>query len=86
MFSLEPGGLFAWLLAGLIAGWLAGVLLRGEGFGCIGNMLLGVIGAFLGQLVLVLLGFRGSVGFIGTVAVGTLGAVILVGIANIARR
>ena len=86
MFDLHPGGLFAWVLVGLLAGWVAGRLTRGEGFGCFGDIVLGLIGAFLGQLVLEIVGFRGSVGFFGSVAVATFGAVVLVVVANLVRR
>lgn len=86
MFALEPGGLIAWIVVGIVAGWVAGTLTRGSGFGCFTNVVIGLLGAFIGQLVLELLDFRGSVGFLGSIAVATLGAVILVAIANLARR
>jgi uncharacterized membrane protein YeaQ/YmgE (transglycosylase-associated protein family) len=86
LFALEPGGLFAWILVGLLAGWIAGTLTRGVGFGCITNMVIGLIGAFIGQVILELLGFRGTVGFLGSIAVATIGAVLLVAVANLVRR
>jgi uncharacterized membrane protein YeaQ/YmgE (transglycosylase-associated protein family) len=86
MFVLEPGGLFAWIAVGILAGWIAGILTRGTGFGCITNVIIGLVGAFIGQLILELLNFRGSVGFLGSIAVATFGAVVLVTIANLARR
>jgi uncharacterized membrane protein YeaQ/YmgE (transglycosylase-associated protein family) len=86
LFTLEPGGLFAWIIVGILAGWIAGVVTRGTGFGCIANVIIGLIGAFIGQLILELLNFRGSVGFLGSIAVATFGAVVLVTIANLARR
>lgn len=86
MFTLEPGGLFAWIVVGILAGWIAGIISRGTGFGCIANVIIGLVGAFIGQLILELLNFRGSVGFLGSIAVATFGAVILVTIANLARR
>lgn len=86
MFDLNPGGLFAWVLVGILAGWIAGSLTRGEGFGCFGNMVVGLIGAFIGQLILELLGVHASVGFLGSIAVATIGAILLVLVANLARR
>lgn len=86
MFTLEPGGLFAWIVVGILAGWIAGIVTRGTGFGCIANVIIGLVGAFIGQLILELLNFRGSVGFLGSIAVATFGAVVLVTIANLARR
>ena len=43
-----PNSLFSWLILGLLAGWLAGKLVRGAGFGCIGDIVLGLIGSVLG--------------------------------------
>ena len=49
--ALEPGGLIAWLVVGLIAGWLAGQFMRGGGYGVVGDIIIGVIGAFIGGFV-----------------------------------
>ena len=45
---LDPGGLIAWLIVGLVAGWLAGQLMKGGGYGLIGDIILGIIGALVG--------------------------------------
>jgi uncharacterized membrane protein YeaQ/YmgE (transglycosylase-associated protein family) len=45
--SLHPGGVIAWLIVGLIAGWLAGKVMRGHGYGIIGDIVVGLIGAFI---------------------------------------
>ena len=84
--DLDPGGLLSWLLVGLLAGWIAGSLVRGAGFGCLGNTVIGVVGAFLGGLIFTSIGITGTAGFLGSVAVATLGAVILIAIANLGRR
>jgi uncharacterized membrane protein YeaQ/YmgE (transglycosylase-associated protein family) len=86
MGNLNPGGFFAWVLVGLLAGWIAGQLTRGHGFGCFGNVVIGFLGALIGGLLFSALGVHGAVNFVGSVAVATLGAVILLAIANIARR
>ena len=44
-------GLFSWIVVGLIAGWLAGQIMRGRGFGCIGNIVIGLIGGVIGGYV-----------------------------------
>lgn len=84
--DLDPGGIFAWLIVGLLAGWIAGTVTRGQGFGCITNVIIGVIGAFIGGIILGILNVNGQAGFLGSVAIATLGAVILLAIANLARR
>jgi uncharacterized membrane protein YeaQ/YmgE (transglycosylase-associated protein family) len=75
-------GLIGWLLIGLIAGWLAGKLARGRGFGCITDIVLGIVGSFLGGWIFVKLEIFGG-GFWYSLAAATLGAVILVSIAHL---
>lgn len=77
-----PRGIIAWLFLGLVAGWLAGKLARGRGFGCITDIILGLIGSFIGGWVFTKLGIFGG-GFLFSLAAATLGAVILVAIAHI---
>jgi uncharacterized membrane protein YeaQ/YmgE (transglycosylase-associated protein family) len=77
-----PRTLIGWLLVGLIAGWLAGKVSRGRGFGCIANVILGLVGAVLGGWIFTQLGIlRG--GFLYSLAAATLGAVVLVSIARL---
>jgi uncharacterized membrane protein YeaQ/YmgE (transglycosylase-associated protein family) len=77
--------LLYWLLIGLIAGWLAGKISRGQGFGCLTDIILGLIGAFLGGWIFMQLGILGR-GFIYSLAAATLGAVILVAIVRLFAR
>ncbi|HLQ31137.1 MAG TPA: GlsB/YeaQ/YmgE family stress response membrane protein [Chloroflexota bacterium] len=74
---LDPGGVIAWVIVGLIAGWLASVLVRGSGMGLIGDIVVGIIGAIIGGWVLTAFGIRGMEGFWGSILVALLGAVIL---------
>jgi len=74
--ALSPGGIIAWLVVGLIAGWAAGKVSRGHGFGLIGDLVVGLIGALVGGLIAGLF-IQGSIGFIGSIIVAFLGAVIL---------
>lgn len=74
-------GLFAWILIGLIAGWLTGKVTRGRGFGCIANVLLGLVGAVIGGWIFSHLGIE-AWGFIGSLAAAVVGAVVLVSIAR----
>lgn len=77
-----PNGLLAWLFLGLVAGWLAGKLSRGRGFGCITDIILGLIGAVIGGWIFTKLGIFGG-GFIYSLAAATLGAVVLVSIVHL---
>jgi len=83
---LEPGSLLGWLLVGLLGGWVAGQITRGKGFGCLGNLAIGIIGAFIGGLIFSIFDVDRTVGFVGSIAVATLGAVILLAVANLAPR
>jgi len=78
----ETHGFVSWLILGLIAGWLAGKIARGRGFGCIADIVLGIIGSFIGGWIFVKLGIFGG-GFWYSLAAATLGAVILVSIAHL---
>ena len=73
-------GLVIAVLAWMVAGMIAGHLLRGRGYGPLGDVLLGLAGGFIGSLVLGLLrlGWVGNAGLIGNVLVGVVGALILV--------
>ena len=77
-----PRGILAWILLGLVAGWLAGKLARGRGFGCITDIILGLIGSVVGGWIFTKLGIFGG-GFLYSLAAATLGAVILVAIVHI---
>ena len=77
--DLTPGGIIAWLIVGLIAGWAAGKVSRGHGFGLLGDLVVGLIGALLGGLIAGLF-IHGSVGFVGSLIIAFLGAVILLAV------
>ncbi len=78
-------GLIWFVLIGLVAGWLAGVLMKGGGFGLIGDIVVGIIGAVIGGYVFGFLGV-GTHGFIGQVFVATVGAVILIFLLRLIKR
>ena len=80
--SVSQRGLLSWIVIGLIAGWLAGKIARGAGFGCITDIILGLVGSLLGGWIFVKLGIFGG-GFLYSLAAATLGAVILVAIAHL---
>jgi uncharacterized membrane protein YeaQ/YmgE (transglycosylase-associated protein family) len=74
--------LLGWILIGLIAGWLAGKISRGEGYGCIADIVLGLIGAVLGGWIFTRLGILGG-GTIVSLAAATVGAIIIVAIVHL---
>jgi uncharacterized membrane protein YeaQ/YmgE (transglycosylase-associated protein family) len=77
-----PQSVIAWVIIGLIAGWLAGTVSRGRGFGCIADIILGMVGAIIGGWIFVKLGIFGG-GLLYSIAAATVGAVILVAIARV---
>jgi uncharacterized membrane protein YeaQ/YmgE (transglycosylase-associated protein family) len=83
IFSLYvPQSVIAWVVIGLIAGWLAGTVSRGRGFGCIADILLGLVGAILGGWIFTKLGIFGG-GLLYSIAAATIGAIVLVTIARL---
>jgi uncharacterized membrane protein YeaQ/YmgE (transglycosylase-associated protein family) len=72
-------GLIAWIIIGIVAGWLTGKLMRGAGFGMFVDMIVGLIGALVGGFLSSHLGFGGvsEHGLIGSIIIATIGAVIL---------
>jgi uncharacterized membrane protein YeaQ/YmgE (transglycosylase-associated protein family) len=76
--ELAPGGLIAWLVVGLIAGWLAGQFMKGGGYGIVGDIVVGIIGAFVGGLLFSFLMPGAAAGFWGSIVVAFIGAVILI--------
>jgi len=72
-----PGGILAWIVVGLISGWLAGVAMKGSGYGIIGDIVVGLIGSMVGGFVF---GFftHGTVYFWGSIGVSFVGACVLI--------
>ena len=77
--DLTPGGIVAWIIVGLIAGWAAGKVSRGRGFGLIGDLAVGLIGALVGGLIAGLF-VHGSTGFVGSLIIAFLGAIVLLAV------
>jgi uncharacterized membrane protein YeaQ/YmgE (transglycosylase-associated protein family) len=75
-------GLIGWILIGLIAGWLAGKISRGAGYGCVTDIILGLIGSVLGGWLFMKLGILGG-GFLTSLAAATVGAIIVVAIVHL---
>lgn len=75
-----------WIVVGAIAGWIAGELMRGHGFGLVGNIVVGIVGAFIGGLVFSALGVGPGLGLIGSLITAIIGAVILLFVVGLVRR
>ena len=74
------------LIVGMIAGWLASMLVKGGGYGLLGDMVVGVLGAFLGGFLFGTLGFAVDGGLLGSILVATVGAVILITLLRVIKR
>jgi uncharacterized membrane protein YeaQ/YmgE (transglycosylase-associated protein family) len=79
-------GIIAALIIGAVAGWLAGKIVRGAGFGLIGNIVIGIIGALLAGWLLPQLGVSLGVGWVREIVNATIGAVIILVILSLIRR
>jgi uncharacterized membrane protein YeaQ/YmgE (transglycosylase-associated protein family) len=78
---------FVWfILVGLVAGWLAGVLVKGGGFGVVGDIVVGILGALVGGFLFGVLGFSGGGGLLGSIVVATAGAVVLIFVLRLIKR
>ena len=82
---LEPQSVFAWIIIGAIAGWLAGLLVKGYGFGLIGNIVIGILGAGIAGLLAPRLGIH-TESFGGNIVASLLGALILLALVGLVRR
>jgi uncharacterized membrane protein YeaQ/YmgE (transglycosylase-associated protein family) len=82
---LSQESLLVILFVGLIAGWLAGLIVRGAGFGLIGDIAIGIIGAFIGDWLLPKLGIHLGAGVVRAVINATIGAVALLLVIRLIR-
>jgi uncharacterized membrane protein YeaQ/YmgE (transglycosylase-associated protein family) len=78
--------LFIILVVGAVAGWLAGLIVKGYGFGLLGNIVVGIVGAFVAGLILPRLGLGLGAGIAGSIIYATVGAVILLVLIRLVRR
>jgi uncharacterized membrane protein YeaQ/YmgE (transglycosylase-associated protein family) len=79
-------GFLTWIVVGLVAGWLAGQLMKGGGYGVLVDIILGILGGFLGGWLFGQLVIWPGGGMIGSIVVAFIGAVILVGITRLLKR
>jgi len=74
-----------WLIIGALAGWIAGNLMRGGGFGLLGNIVVGIVGALVGGWVFGLLGIAAG-GMLGSLITAVVGACVLLFIVSLVKR
>ncbi len=74
-----------WILVGLIAGWAAGKIMKGGGYGAAMDIVLGIVGAIVGGWLMSLLGIHAG-GFIGTIVVAIIGAVFLIWLTRLLKK
>ena len=82
---LSNEGIIVILFVGLVAGWLAGKIVRGTGFGIIGDIVVGIIGAFISSWLFPRLGFHLGTGIVSEIIYSAIGAIILLLIVRLIR-
>ncbi|WP_170434054.1 GlsB/YeaQ/YmgE family stress response membrane protein [Ruegeria arenilitoris] len=83
---MEFSSLLAMLIIGAIAGWLSGRIMKGRGFGVIGNIIVGIVGAFLAGTIFPALGFSVGGGMMSSIFFATIGAVILLFLIGLVKK
>lgn len=78
-------GLIIILVVGLVSGWLAGQIVKGTGLGIIGDLVFGILGAYIGSWLLPRLGIHLGVGILSAIVNATLGAVVLLALIKVVR-
>lgn len=80
-------GILSWIIVGGIAGWLAGLIMKGSGSGVFMNIIIGIVGAFIGGLIMNLIGNVGVTGFnLWSLLVALVGSVVLLAVVGLFRR
>ncbi len=83
---MDLNALLIFLLIGAAAGWLAGVILKGGGFGLIGNIIAGVVGSFVGGWLFKQLGISLGAGLINTILTAAIGAIVVLLVVGLIKR
>ena len=83
---MDTHGIIMWLIIGAIAGWLAGILVKGGGYGLIGDVVVGIVGAFIGGWLAGVLGLNIGGGLIASIITATVGAILLIVILRMIKR
>ena len=78
--------IFWWIIVGFVAGFLTGKIMKGAGYGVIGDIILGILGAIIGGFIMRQIGFAGQGGLIYTILVALGGAVLFTGVVRALKR
>ncbi|ADJ22809.1 Transglycosylase-associated protein [Hyphomicrobium denitrificans ATCC 51888] len=84
--DIDLQSLIIWLLIGAIAGWLAGQIMKGGGFGLVGDIIVGIVGAFIAGILFPRLGFAFGNPLVGSIIAAVVGACLLLFILRLVRR
>lgn len=85
LLAIDTTGLILFLVIGAVAGWIAGTLMKGGGFGVVGNLIVGIIGAFLGGMIFSWLGIAAG-GLLGSLVTATIGAIVLLFVVGLLKK
>jgi uncharacterized membrane protein YeaQ/YmgE (transglycosylase-associated protein family) len=80
------GALITWIIVGVIAGWLAGLIVKGGGFGFVGNLVIGIVGAVAAGYILPAIGFHLGGGLIASIIHAAIGAIIVLVVISVLKR
>lgn len=83
---MDIQAVLVWVLIGAVAGWLAGVIVKGFGLGLVGNIVVGILGAIVGGWLFPMLGISIGGGWIDRIVYATVGAVILLAVVKVLKR
>lgn len=83
---MDITALLIWLALGAVAGFIAGQIMKGGGFGIVGNIIVGILGAFLGGFIFNQLGMSAGGGMIGSIITAVVGAVVLLFIVGLVKK
>ncbi|NOS67758.1 MAG: GlsB/YeaQ/YmgE family stress response membrane protein [Candidatus Peribacteraceae bacterium] len=77
--------ILGFIVIGIIAGWIAGIIMRGHGFGLIADLVIGIVGAVIGGFLFRMFGIT-AYGSLGALAMAVLGSVVFLGLAGVVKR
>ena len=83
---MDTHGIIIWIVIGAVAGWLAGVILKGGGFGLLGDIVVGIVGAFIGGWLAGVLHISIGSGILSSILTATAGALVLLLLLRLVRR